>query len=273
MKPPIEEYRDLTSIADEIKNSPKYRNIDFCKETLLDLIQQESVKHKRKSEIVSAVRKKLHNIVAEYLGNPNYSQAIDMLRSATYSSSDTRKSVLLSILSTHVSTSERIPFLSEIYPRIFSFTGMPNVIFDLACGIHPLSIPWMNLPSTSQYFAYDIHTERVYFLNQFLLLENRLPLAEVRDILVNPPTKFADVSFLFKEAHRLEQRRQGSTKILLQNINSNYVIISLPAKSMHSQHNLSDKFRRLIKVMIPGKYKLQDEIVIGNELFFFLQHT
>lgn len=266
-----DESQDILTIAEEIKKAPKYKNIDICEDTLIDLIEQERLKYKKKSDIVAAVKKKLHNIIALYLGDPNYSQAIESLKRTQLSSPEIRKAALLSIMSTHVSTSERIPYLSEIYTHIFSITGIPNVIIDLACGLHPLSISWMNLPSTSDYYAFDIHTERVHFLNEYFLLENRKPLAEVRDILVRPPTQFADVVFLLKEAHRFEQRRQGCTKFLLNNLSARNIVISLPKMSMNSQHNLTDKFRRLIGNILPEKYKLLDEFVVGNEIFYFLK--
>ena len=46
-------------------------------------------------------------------------------------------------------------------------TNASDRVLDLACGLHPLAFPWMGLPLTTQYYAYDIHQPRVDLIGHF----------------------------------------------------------------------------------------------------------
>jgi len=79
------------------------------------------------------VRKKLHNIVAPYLGDPDYPLAAKTLEDAFQpGDSQAVKAACARLLATHASTLERLKILDEFYPRLFSLTGSPKTILDLA---------------------------------------------------------------------------------------------------------------------------------------------
>ncbi len=66
---------DIQTLIAELRASPKYRDINLPVETLKDLISLESYHYKKIKEVKQAVKNKLHNIVAPYLGDPEYDQA------------------------------------------------------------------------------------------------------------------------------------------------------------------------------------------------------
>jgi 16S rRNA (guanine(1405)-N(7))-methyltransferase len=263
------ENKQLDQLVESILQNRKYRELDIPKETVMDLIQREMDSGLDEKTMVKNVRKKMHNIIAPYLGDPNYSEAITWLETAYISkNTDAIKQTCIQILSQHASTRERVSYLKDFYQQLFNLIGKPGSILDLACGLNPISLPWMELPMETEYHAYDIHTPRVKFINQFLILAGRQPLAEVRDILVNPPALKADVVFFFKEAHRLEQRRKGANRDLWQSLNVNMLLVSLPINSLNGQHDLSGQMRRLVENAIRGLSWSSQEIIIGNELVF-----
>ena len=262
----------LDQLAGLILNNRKYRELNIPKETVIDLISREGESGLDEKTLMKKVRKKMHNIIAPYLGDPNYSEAIGWLEAAYRSgNSDEIKQTCTRILKQHASTRERVPDLINFYKQLFSVCGKPSSILDLACGLNPISLPWMDLSTRVKYYAYDIHTPRVKFINQFLILDGKQPLAEVRDILVNPPETKGDVAFFFKEAHRLEQRRKGANRELWQALNVETLLISLPISSLSGQHDLSGQMRRLVENAIQGLSWSIQEIKIGNELVFCIK--
>ena len=142
----------------------------------------------------------MHHLVAPYLGDADYRRQPAWLEQAFTSKSEDRNPANLfkNYESTrlHQGTS---PASWRIFTEnIFSACGRPGSILDLACGFNPFAIPWMGLPLATEYHAYDIHTPRVKLINQFLRLEKRPPLGEVRDILIDPPNRKCRYGFLFQ---------------------------------------------------------------------------
>jgi len=262
----------MNQLVETILNNKKYRDLGIPRETMCDLIQREAEANQDEKVVTKNVRKKMHNIIAPYLGNPDYSEAILWLKQAYDSGNpDEIKEVCTRILNLHASTRERVPFLKDFYQQIFTIIGKPGSILDLACGLNPISLPWMDFPDHAQYHAYDIHTPRVKFLNQYLILASRQPLAEVRDILVNPPEIRGDVAFFFKEAHRLEQRRKGANRELWQVLKVETLLVSLPINSLSGQHDLSGQMRHLVENASQGLFTSIQEIRVGNELVFCIK--
>ena len=213
--------------------------MNLCADTLRDVLEREvSASGRSSKEALKAVRQKLHNIVAPYLGDPEYPAAEREL-AAAFASADPQavRAACAGILSAHASTRERISILDEFYPRIFAATGKPAAILDVACGLNPLTFPWMGLPLTTRYHAYDIHGPRVEFLNRYFRLQGLAELAQQQDVLVHPPEEEAEVALLFKEAHRFEQRQRGCNAPLWDALRVRYLLVSLPT------HSLSGRFR------------------------------
>ena len=263
---------DLDSWIDELASSRKYHGIHLPRETLCDLLEQELPRHRSPKEAIRAVREKLHHIVAPYLGDPDYAAAAIDLENAFQSGNPVEiQSACAVLLNQHASMRERLPHLVEFYRAIFDVTGKPGVILDLACGIHPLGFPWMGLPHTVRYHAWDLHQPRVALLNRFFRLQGLEELAFHGDILVNPPQTPADVAFFFKEAHRFEQRRRGCNREFWQAIRTRWLVITLPARSLTGHRLLADQHRRLVLETIRGLSWSLTELEVGGEMIFCLQ--
>jgi 16S rRNA (guanine(1405)-N(7))-methyltransferase len=202
----------------------------------------------------------------------DYEKATKMIEEA-FASRDmpTIKSACTQLLAAHISTRERLAILDEFYPRLFAITGKPQTILDLACGLNPLTFPWMDLSSEVQYYAYDIHQPRVRFINHFFTLAGLSPLATWQDVLIEPPQVKADVAFFFKEAHRFEQRQKNSNRVFFQMLPVRFLLVSLPPTSMSGQHNLVEQQRRLVHTSVEGLDWEVTEVSFQNELVFVIE--
>ena len=251
--------------------APKYQAMGIPEETVLDLLSQESERYPEHRALVKVVRRKLHNIMAPYLEELDYAQASDWLKGLSVDSDlSAVKDVCSRILSSHASSRERMPFLETIYAQIFAVIGKPTSILDLACGFHPFSFPWMGLKAECQFYAYDIHRPRIQLINQFFEVMGLAPLAELRDVLVNPPDLQADAAFLFKEAHRMEKRNPGCNRALWEALKVRYLLVSLPSTDLGGTHDLAEKHRSLVYTTISGLPWKVTEIVFPNEIVFVL---
>jgi len=218
------------------------------------------------------VRKKLHNIVAPYLGDPDFDAAAAMLDEAFAAGSvEAQRAACAQILAEHASTRERQPILEEFYPRLWAQTGQPRVILDLACALHPFSFPWMGLPADTRYYAYDIHAPRLELINHFFGLLGLPRLAIQQDILVDPPQVEADVAFFFKEAHRFEQRQRGSSRKMLCAVPARWLLVSLPTSSLNGRYNLLERQRALVASIVESEPWPVRELLFEQEVVFCIQ--
>jgi 16S rRNA (guanine(1405)-N(7))-methyltransferase len=252
--------------------SRKYRALGIPEATLLDLIAHEEGRGRNPKELEQTVREKLHNIVAGYLGDPDYPAAGQQLEAA-FAGGDPAlvKQVCRELLAAHASTRERLPVLDEFYPRLFAITGVPRVTLDLACGLHPFGLPWMGLAKGAQYLAYDLNQPRVELINHFLRLSGLPEQAFHQDILVEPPGTPADVAFFFKEAHRFEQRQRGCNRAFWQALNVHWLLVSLPASSLTGRRDLAERQRALVARTLDGLDWPVQEVQILDELVFCIE--
>jgi len=263
---------ELTPLVKEILSARKYRDLGLPPATVRDLLAQELPRHRNQKEALQSVRRKLHNVVADYLGDPDYPAAARLL-DAAFATGDPAQvqAACRQLLSAHASTRERLPLLEEFYASLWQVTGIPHTLLDLACGLHPFGFPWMGLPASTRYYAYDIHRPRVDLLNHYFTLQGLEPLACCQDILVSPPQVEAEVAFFFKEAHRFEQRQHGCNRPFWQALKVKWLLVSLPTESMTKRHSLEEGHRRLVENTLAGLDWPVTEVMLAGELVFCIQ--
>jgi 16S rRNA (guanine(1405)-N(7))-methyltransferase len=261
----------IQSLVDEILQSKKYRDQGLPASTVRSMITAELPNYRSPAAAMKAVRTKLHHVMAPYLGDPDYPAASQELSVILATGQPEALHVFCEkMLASHASTRERLQILDEFYSRLFAHTGVPNHILDLACGLNPFSLPWMGLPAGANYSAYDIHQPRVDLINQFLTGCGLVPLAHNQDILLEPPHEDVDVAFLFKEAHRMEERQRGCSLPLWQAVKTKFLLVSLPASSLSGRYQLANRQRQLVYGITNGQPWRVSEELIGTELVFII---
>ena len=258
-------------MTEKVLHSRKYAGMELPADTIRDLIIQEAAAGHSAKDTENSMREKLHQIIAPYLGDPDYALEEQRLAEAAALGDDAIREWCLHILSVHTSSRERIPHMEAFYGAIFERIGKPGIILDVACAFNPFAFPWMSLPKGTSYHAYDLHTPRVRLLNSFFRAYGMEPLAEVRDILLDPPDVPADTAFFFKEAHRFESRKKGCNRNFWISLPVKTIVVTLPAENLTGTHQMRDRQRSLIEKNIEGLNWQTEETEIAGEMIFIIR--
>jgi 16S rRNA (guanine(1405)-N(7))-methyltransferase len=272
---------EVEAVVTAVKQSPKYG--DTSEATIRELAEEALRQHKKTKPAVKAVRTRLHSIMAPYLGDPDYTAEAARL-DAAFAVGDTAaiESICLDCLNAHLSTRERLPILADFYQRIFAITGKPQTILDIACGLNPLALRWMGLESvnseqlavnseTLQFYAYDIHEQRIGFINHYFRLEGLPELARVQDVAMEFPQEQADVALFLKEMPRFERNYGGRGRPLLEALHAKFLVISYPTISTHGGRNLTNRYREFMYQLIQGHDWPVTELLFEGELVFIVE--
>ena len=261
---------DFSEIVENILESKKYRDLGVSEDLAKNVLKHELAAKKKTKEGIKSAKTKLHNIIADYLGDPDYAAEIAKLKAFKEFPADKQKEYCSELLKAHVSTKERLEILPGFYREIFAVTGKPRTICDLACGLNPLTCPWMELDEKPEYFAYDIREDRVNFINAFFKAAGLLELAFARDIAVDIPEEHSDVCFLLKEIHRMEQRKKGLTLEMLKKINADFIVVSLPTGNMNKTRDLSKSYKNMFYKIVKSEDWEIKELHFSNEMVFVI---
>src|SRR6266481_6935305 len=177
------ESHQLDQLIEAIQASPKYKGVSS------DLVRyigtQEFAKGHNLKEAIKATKNKLHQVGGAYQDSaPRYRAWLDKLKQA--SQTENRKELLAVckwIMQYHSSTRERLPILEQFYSTILANLPPINSVIDVACGLHPLAIPWMSLSENVLYYAYDIYEDMIGFLNECMTLMPAQGYAETDDVI------------------------------------------------------------------------------------------
>ena len=263
----------VDTVITAIKQSRKYR--DTSEETIRQLAVEAVIEHKKPKPAEKAVRKRLHSIMAPYLGDPDYAEARRLLTDS-FASGDGKivRAACRDLMHAHLSTRERLPILDSFYEEIFAVTGPPRRLLDIACGLNPLAFPWMGLPAPgTDFIAYDIHEPRVDFLNHYVGLQGLPPLAFVRDVAVHAPVENGDGALFLKEMPRFERTYPGRGRALLEAIDTRWLVVSFPTISTHGGRNLTNRYRDFFHQLIDGTGWAVTELLFETELVFCADKT
>ncbi len=225
----------LIQLTEIVLTGAKYREI--APELVRLIGRQELTKRNNLKAAVKATKNKLHQVTGAYWqGKPDYDEWLALLRMASQEDETPDKKLLhttcRTLMAYHASTRERLPILRNFYSILFA--GLPPIqsILDLACGLNPLTIPWMDLPADIGYTACDVNSEQMTFLQQALPLLGVTGEAVVCDLLQGVPHQPVDVAFLLKTIPCLEQVDRTIGSRLLTGINAKTIFVSFPAQSL-----------------------------------------
>jgi len=222
---------ELLEIVNTLKQTRKYRNI--CDDTLLRIADNMINRYKTKNDIIKATKSKLHQIYGAYVSQKNLSFIETLVNDPrNFETRDLCRKTGLKIMELHASTRERLPFLSYFFSDIFDVTGQPGTICDVACGLLPFAIPWMELSPETVYIACDIDARLINVINRYLSHLGMAENAVLRDVVVSLPEGSADVVFLLKTLPCLEQQEKHISLRILKNLHASHVVVSFPAMSL-----------------------------------------
>ena len=229
---PSEKDEQLDQLVKAVLDTSKYRNV--CEDLIKNIGMRELRKRQNLKKAIKSTKNKLHQIAGAYfLHKPSYELWLEKLRNARKSPKENLfRRTCAEIMSYHYSTRERLDILDQFYAKIFSVLPSIGSIMDVACGFHPLSIPWMPLSENVRYYSYDIYRDLIDFLNEFMTIIGVQGYAEIRDVVQYPPEINTDLAFILDSIPCLEQIERSAGVKLLESINANSLVVSFPVRSL-----------------------------------------
>src|SRR5947207_617850 len=197
--------QNLDHLLEAVLASSKYRYVDS--DFIRSIGAGELGKRRNLKEAIKTTKNKLHQVGGAYQQDePRYARWLDELRRATRR--EERAQVLAvckDIMSRHASTRERLPMLEDFYSTVLAEIAPVRSVIDIACGLHPLAIPWMPLAENARYYAYDIYSDMMAFLTEYLKLMHLQGHTQACDVIQYCPQQKVDVAFILKAIPCLEQ--------------------------------------------------------------------
>jgi 16S rRNA (guanine(1405)-N(7))-methyltransferase len=151
----------------------------------------------------------------------------------------------------HASTRERIGLLDSFYATALAGIGPIRSVLDVACGLNPLTAPWMPLAADVTYYACDIYTDMIAFLNSYFQIAGIRGQAQVCDLVTGPPPYSVDLALVLKVLPPLEQLDKSAGINLLRALRADYLLVSFPARTLGGRgkgmaESYEDRFRALV---------------------------
>lgn len=207
---------------------------DIHPDVIRRVCETESRKGLKSRELVKSIRSRLHQIGGAYL--PGTLEPEDFSKELRSLPSDLASSELQGFcrkkMELHASTRERLPVLDRFFAEVLAGLLPIQSIMDLACGLTPLSIPWMPLKPETTYLAVDMYTNLAECLQVFAnhIKHPLTPLAA--DVISFPFEQEVDVALVLKTLPCLEQQGKGLAANLIDHIHARHIVISYPLRTL-----------------------------------------
>ena len=262
----------LTRLVQAIGNSSKYSHV--CDDLIVNIGIRELTRHKSYREALKSTKNKLHQVAGAYfVKRPNYNRWLEELKDARRCDDDALfKERCTKIMSLHHSSRERLKELDAFYAGIFSSLPPIGSVLDIACGLNPLSIPWMPLRPDARYYACDIYHDLVDFLNEYMDLLSVQGEAEIRDVTQHPPEMPVDLALILLSIPCLEQIDRSAGEFLLKSNDARFLAVSFPVRSLGGNpKGMRGHYTRRLYNLVKGRGWDVQELDFNSERVFIIR--
>nr|AMP48521.1 FmrO [uncultured bacterium] len=260
---------EIDHVIDSVKQSAKYRSVNS------DLIRrigtEQLTRHPKLKEAVKATKNKLHQVCGAYVAERmDYARWTGVLAAAK-DDKEALRTACIQMMQTHRSTQERVPILDQFYSELFRRLPPIASIVDIACGLNPLAVPWMNLHEDARYLALDVYDDLADFTNTFFKVAGVNGVARSQDILQQAPTEHADLALVLKAIPCLEQLNSDAGSKLLDAIDADHMVVSYPIHTLTGRSIGMDAFyEQQFTNMVAGRGWTIERMRFDTELAFLV---
>ncbi len=266
----LAEDSDLDRLVARVIASPRYRTV--IPELVRSVGARELAHRPDWKAAVKATKGKLHQVAGAFCDHGlDYARGLTRLADSV-TEPTALKQACIELMAQHASTRERLAVLDEFYGVILGDLPPPSSVLDVACGLHPLSIPWMSLAPNVQYCACDVLTDLTDFLTAYLRLLGIRGQAHALDVTRSLPRGRFDVALVLKSIPCLEQLDQTAGQRLLDSIRADCIIVSFPVRSLGGRSKgMATYYERHLRSLIErrpwrvAKYEFVSELVFRLE--------
>jgi 16S rRNA (guanine(1405)-N(7))-methyltransferase len=263
----------LDELVNAVRAGARYRQIDPG--LVRRIASQELAKGRSYKEAVKETRNKLHQVGGAYQETaPDYPRLAAELDALPLAEDEALRQFCRRAMLSHASTRERLPYLEDFYTPLRERLGPVRSILDLACGLNPLALPWLPLAPEGQYFACDIYTDMVAFLNRFFTHCGVNGRAEVCDLTANLPAQPVELALLLKTLPCLEQLDRSIGARLLDGLRANVMLVSFPALSLGGHgKGMPQNYAAHFAALIAGRNWQVERWEVKTEVVFLVKKT
>lgn len=263
---------DLDALVQKVRSAEKYKVIS--PEVVRSVLLKEISKVRDPKELVKSTRNKLHQVGSAYQEKPiPYPSLTGELNLMSAQLADPLvQQFLQKAMAAHSSTRERLPILPLFFAETLREIAPLRSIFDLACGLNPLSIPWMPLAPGFQYTCCDIYEDMTAFLNSFFSHFNIDGTARICDLTQNVPACNADLALVLKTIPCLEQIDKDAGRRILTQLQTPNILVSFPARSLGGKSKgMVQNYERHFNELVAGQTWKITRFEFPGELAFLIQ--
>ena len=244
--------------------------VGLCNDALLRTARWSLARTNTPKMAFKTAKRKLHQITGAYLSRRGLKRIERDLSSVRGGDASARQ-FCRRVLARHASNRERLPVMAELYQGLFSGTGSPATILDLACGLNPFSLPWMQLAADVAYTPLDMDSALVSVINLFMRKIGRGAPAICADILSSIPRERFDLVMILKALPCFEQQEKGVSERLLQELDASRILISFPAQSLggHAK-GMRAHYQGFVDNLVAGKKWRVEKLDFRSEFFFLI---
>jgi 16S rRNA (guanine(1405)-N(7))-methyltransferase len=263
----------IIQILQQIKSSKKYKTLSD--EIILKEINSYLKSNPKKSVskfMLKEIKTKLHRMYSSYQTSKKckrekYLNELKQNPKNIY--------IIQDILSTNISTKERLEDYESLYQEIFSITRKPKTIVDLGCGLNPISFPYMNLTSVN-YHAYDIDESDINFLNEFFKIEKIIIQGNAEILDINNESSInkipnSDIVFLFKIIDIIDINNHKPSEELIKSLikKTKFIVASFAIKTI-AGNQMNFPKRKWFELML-NRLGIEFHIIKKrNEIYYIL---
>lgn len=262
---------EVEKLVKRVQANKKYKFI------MPDLINRLSKKSWEKGlhgkAAIKDVRNKLHQVGGAYFKHEmNYvNLQNELTRLPKDIQADQVRQFCISQMGSHASTAERLPILEDFFSTCLESISPVRSILDLACGMTPLSIPWMPLDTGFTYYACDIYIDMLSFIHSFFIRFEIDGRASPCDLTAKIPDENAHVAFFLKSIPCLEQIDKAIGRRLLEGIQADHILVSFPVSSLGGRKKgMPDYYQEHFYEMVSEKSWKISRFEFATELAFLV---
>lgn len=240
---------------EKLLSSKNYKEV--CPDAVRRIFTQALSRYRTVKEADKAARSELHQLTGAFMSARQLQSARDCLE----------KGDLSGALSLHASTKER-PGWRETYEYLFSLTGKPSMVLDLACGLNPLCLGSMGVAVTGM----DVNDGAVSLINQWAEKMQWPVSALCRDLLGPVELPRAHVALMMKLLPVLERQKTGAGVHLLTCAPARWKLVTFPTRTLGGRRvGMESQYESWMMEHIPPGHRLASRFVRDDELCFLLE--
>lgn len=223
---------ELESVVAAVMSSTGYAQLDPG--MVSNVAARELQKRSGVKQVIKATRTKLHQVAGAYLeDSPTYTAWMDELATLPCDPANPAlRDFCRRVMRHHASTRERLDILDEFYERTLEPLRPIHSLLDLACGLNPLTLPWIPLAPGAEAWVCDVVKDMLNFDGQFIGHMGYGGGASICDLTQTIPERRVQVALLLKTIPCLEQLDKNIGPRLLEGIRAEHMLISFPRRSL-----------------------------------------